>query len=609
MEFAEFSVITRNFCPHLTFFHSLPARPIRPPERHETYMSTSTEREIWARTAQIVLKDPEVGPAAAGQLGLAVPRGVAAHTMYLAVAHELTMQLLESRLRPAIMRAFAQIPEAHQIESFVVLVDPEVANEISHDDNDRDSRDEQQFREDQDVNAQDRYDHSESQLPSVQGTESSDWDSDGERMTSESAYDPFSEDDGYERARNPRHLRAVPRETDRDNFGQEPSQRRDRREDWNHERRSNDYREQTSDRRPERPIRATARHAGEKFGIEPRLNTKYGFDTFVIGQSNRFAHAAAVAVAEAPARAYNPLFIYGDSGLGKTHLLHAIGLYALELFPDIQVRYVSSEDFTNDFINSIANNQGAQFHSRYRSVDLLLVDDIQFLEGKAETQEAFFHTFNTLHDHNKQVVITSDVQPKQLRGFEDRMLSRFEWGLLTDIQAPDLETRIAILRKKAQREGLTVDDEILEFIATKFTSNIRELEGTLIRVTAFANLNKQPIDMNLVHTVLKDLISLNGDNEVQPGDIISETSEYFGISIDDLHGPGRSQQIALARQIAMYLCRELTPLSLPKIGQLFGGRDHTTVMYAHKKIANLIAEDRSTYNQVQELTSHIKQGK
>ncbi|MGO3734846.1 MAG: chromosomal replication initiator protein DnaA [Canibacter sp.] len=572
-------------------------------------MSTSTEREIWARTAQIVLKDPEVGPAAAGQLGLAVPRGVAAHTMYLAVAHELTMQLLESRLRPAIMRAFAQIPEAHQIESFVVLVDPEVANEISHDDNDRDSRDEQQFREDQDVNAQDRYDHSETQLPSVQGTESSDWDSDGERMTSESAYDPFSEDDGYERARNPRHLRAVPRETDRDNFGQEPSQRRDRREDWNHERRSNDYREQTSDRRPERPIRATARHAGEKFGIEPRLNTKYGFDTFVIGQSNRFAHAAAVAVAEAPARAYNPLFIYGDSGLGKTHLLHAIGLYALELFPDIQVRYVSSEDFTNDFINSIANNQGAQFHSRYRSVDLLLVDDIQFLEGKAETQEAFFHTFNTLHDHNKQVVITSDVQPKQLRGFEDRMLSRFEWGLLTDIQAPDLETRIAILRKKAQREGLTVDDEILEFIATKFTSNIRELEGTLIRVTAFANLNKQPIDMNLVHTVLKDLISLNGDNEVQPGDIISETSEYFGISIDDLHGPGRSQQIALARQIAMYLCRELTPLSLPKIGQLFGGRDHTTVMYAHKKIANLIAEDRSTYNQVQELTSHIKQGK
>ncbi|MGO1570778.1 MAG: chromosomal replication initiator protein DnaA [Canibacter sp.] len=572
-------------------------------------MSTSTEREIWARTAQIVLKDPEVGPAAAGQLGLAVPRGVAAHTMYLAVAHELTMQLLESRLRPAIMRAFAQIPEAHQIESFVVLVDPEVANEISHDDNDRDSRDEQQFREDQDVNAQDRYEHSETQLPSVQGTESSDWDSDGERMTSESAYDPFSEDDGYERARNPRHLRAVPRETDRDNFGQEPSQRRDRREDWNHERRSNDYREQTSDRRPERPIRATARHAGEKFGIEPRLNTKYGFDTFVIGQSNRFAHAAAVAVAEAPARAYNPLFIYGDSGLGKTHLLHAIGLYALELFPDIQVRYVSSEDFTNDFINSIANNQGAQFHSRYRSVDLLLVDDIQFLEGKAETQEAFFHTFNTLHDHNKQVVITSDVQPKQLRGFEDRMLSRFEWGLLTDIQAPDLETRIAILRKKAQREGLTVDDEILEFIATKFTSNIRELEGTLIRVTAFANLNKQPIDMNLVHTVLKDLISLNGDNEVQPGDIISETSEYFGISIDDLHGPGRSQQIALARQIAMYLCRELTPLSLPKIGQLFGGRDHTTVMYAHKKIANLIAEDRSTYNQVQELTSHIKQGK
>lgn len=360
--------------------------------------------------------------------------------------------------------------------------------------------------------------------------------------------------------------------------------------------------------RPERPIQEPrSRHAAAVPFEDPHLNEKYDFDSFVIGQSNRLAHAAALAVSESPAQSYNPLFIYGDSGLGKTHLLHAIGHYSRELFPEIRVRYVSSEDFTNDFINSIANNQGAQFQDRYRNVDVLLVDDIQFLEGKAETQEAFFHTFNTLHSHNKQVVITSDVQPKQLRGFEERITSRFEWGLLTDIQAPDLETRIAILRKKAQREHLDVDDAILEFIASKFSSNIRELEGTLIRVTAYANLNRQGIDMPLVKTVLKDLISIDSDNEVQPTDIISRTAEYFDLSVDELYGPSRAQQIALARQIAMYLCRELTQLSLPKIGQLFGGRDHTTVMYAHKKIAQLITERRSVYNQVTELTTRVRQ--
>lgn len=360
--------------------------------------------------------------------------------------------------------------------------------------------------------------------------------------------------------------------------------------------------------RPERPINEPrSRHAQSTVTENPRLNEKYDFDSFVIGQSNRLAHAAALAVAEAPAQSYNPLFIYGDSGLGKTHLLHAIGHYSRELFPEIRVRYVSSEDFTNDFINSIANNQGARFQERYRSVDVLLVDDIQFLEGKAETQEAFFHTFNTLHGHNKQVVITSDVQPKQLRGFEARITSRFEWGLLTDIQVPDLETRIAILRKKAQRERLDVEDSILEFIATKFSSNIRELEGTLIRVTAYANLNGQRIDMPLVQTVLKDLISIDSNNEVQPADIINRTAEYFDLSVDDLYGPSRAQQIALARQIAMYLCRELTQLSLPKIGQLFGGRDHTTVMYAYKKIAKLIAERRSVYNQVADLTTRVRQ--
>jgi len=340
---------------------------------------------------------------------------------------------------------------------------------------------------------------------------------------------------------------------------------------------------------------------------ESRLNPKYSFDNFVIGGSNRFAHAAAVAVAEAPAKAYNPLFIYGESGLGKTHLLHAIGYYAQVLYPGIRVRYVSSEEFTNDFINSIANNQGTQFHNRYRNVDILLIDDIQFLQGKAETQEAFFHTFNTLHDHSKQVVITSDLPPKHLTGFEDRMRSRFEWGLITDIQAPDLETRIAILRKKAHNDRLHISDEILEFIASKASANIRELEGTLIRVTAFASLNGQVIDMSLVQTVLKDLITLDEDNVISPTDIINHTADYFNVSIDDLYGSSRSQSLANARQIAMYLCRDLTSLSLPKIGQLFGGRDHTTVMYAHKKISQLMTERRAIYNQVTELTHRIKQ--
>ena len=341
---------------------------------------------------------------------------------------------------------------------------------------------------------------------------------------------------------------------------------------------------------------------------ESRLNPKYNFDSFVIGSSNRFAHAAAVAVAEAPAKAYNPLFIYGDSGLGKTHLLHAIGHYAQSLYPTIRVRYVSSEEFTNDFINSIANNRGAAFQSRYRNIDILLIDDIQFLQGKAETQEAFFHTFNTLHDHNKQVVITSDLPPKHLTGFEDRMRTRFEWGLITDVQTPDLETRIAILRKKAERESLTAPDEILEYIASKVTSNIRELEGTLIRVTAFATLNREPINLPLVQTVLKDLITLDDDNIIAPIDIINNTADYFRLGIDELTGTSRAQAIATARQIAMYLCREMTNLSLPKIGQLFGGRDHTTVMHACKKIAELMKERRSIYNQVTELTTRIKHG-
>ena len=353
---------------------------------------------------------------------------------------------------------------------------------------------------------------------------------------------------------------------------------------------------------PASTIGETASRRGDS-----RLNPKYNFDNFVIGGSNRFAHAAAVAVAEAPAKAYNPLFIYGDSGLGKTHLLHAIGHYAENLYTGIRVRYVSSEEFTNDFINAIQNNRSSAFQARYREVDILLIDDIQFMQRAVETQEAFFHTFNTLHDHSKQVVITSDVAPKFLTGFEDRMRSRFEWGLITDVQAPDLETRIAILRKKAQSEKLQVPDEILEFIATKVSSNIRELEGTLIRVTAFASLNRTPVDLQLVQTVLKDLITLDEDNVIAPVDIINHTAEYFKLSVDDLYGSSRSQAVATARQIAMYLCRELTNLSLPKIGQLFGNRDHTTVMYANKKISELMKERRSIYNQVTELTTRIKQ--
>lgn len=444
------------------------------------------------------MNDPAVGPAFGAQLSLAVPRGLTAGMLYLAVQHDFTQRLLENQLRSTIMRAIGQTEYVNYIQNYVVLVDAELELEIHSPNN--------------------------NSKPTVE--------------------EPVIQ--------------------------QQPQ-----------------------------PVTAPIER--------PLLNERYKFDTFVIGQSNRFSHAAAVAVAEAPAKAYNPLFIYGDSGLGKTHLLHAIGHYAQELFPKIRVRYVSTEDFTNDFINSIANNQGTQFHQRYRSSDILLVDDIQFLEGKAETQEAFFHTFNTLHGQNKQVVITSDVHPKQLKGFEERMLSRFEWGLLTDIQIPDLETRIAILRKKCQYENIVIEDQILEYIASKLSSNIRELEGTLIRVTAFANLNDKEVDLELVQTVLKDVIALDEDNEILPADIINLAANYFNIPADELVGQSRAQEIAFARQVAMYLCRDLTTLSLPKIGQIFGGRDHTTVMYAHKKITQLIAARRSVYNQITELTNQLKQ--
>lgn len=338
-----------------------------------------------------------------------------------------------------------------------------------------------------------------------------------------------------------------------------------------------------------------------------RLNPRYHFESFVTGSSNRFAHAAANAVAEAPAKAYNPLFVYGESGLGKTHLLHAIGHYAQELYRGLRVRYVNSEEFTNDFINSIRHDEGASFKQIYRNVDILLIDDIQFMANKEATVEEFFHTFNALYNNNKQVVITSDLPPKQLSGFEERLRSRSEWGLTTDIQPPDLETRIAILNKKAESDGLYVPTDALEYIASRISTNIRELEGALIRVAAYASLNRQPIDYSLAEHVLKDLIPDADSQEITSGLILDETMKYFGFTLEELQSKSRTKKLVNARQISMYLLRELTEMSLPRIGAELGGRDHTTVMHAYRKIRDLMGERRTIYNQVMELTNLIKQ--
>jgi chromosomal replication initiator protein len=356
------------------------------------------------------------------------------------------------------------------------------------------------------------------------------------------------------------------------------------------------------------PMRNTAnpdRRPGGNDGN--RLNPKYMFETFVIGSSNRFAHAASVAVAESPAKAYNPLFIYGSSGLGKTHLLHAIGHYATTLGHARAVRYVSTEEFTNDFINSLRDDKTQAFQRRYRDVDILLIDDIQFLENRERTQEEFFHTFNTLHNANKQIVISSDRSPRQLATLEDRMRTRFEWGLLADIQPPDLETRIAILQKKAAQERMFAPDDVLEFIASRVSNSIRELEGALIRVTAFASLTRSSVQLSLAEEVLRDFMPDGAGPEITADQIMVSTADYFGVSLEDLRGHSRSRVLVNARQVAMYLCRELTDLSLPRIGQAFGGRDHTTVMHADRKIRQHMAERRSLYNQIAELTNRIKQ--
>ena len=517
---------------------------------------------LWSRTLERLTAQDELTPQFQAWLSLTRPIAFVEDTVLLAAPHDFAKDILETRLRPALTAALAL--EIGRDVRVAVTVEPSTAVAGSPDDNRDFASDNRAFATDDDrQHAGDA----------------------GRRSRDEAT--------GLQSSRHPDETRHV----DDTHRGSDDA------------RREPDHRP-TAGGREGQPARAhlgTGREPGARREIEPaRLNPKYTFETFVIGASNRFAHAAAVAVAEAPAKAYNPLFIYGESGLGKTHLLHAIGHYAMGLFHGARVRYVSSEEFTNDFINSIRDGKAEGFRRRYREVDVLLVDDIQFLENKEQTQEEFFHTFNTLHNANKQIVISSDRPPKQLITLEDRLRNRFEWGLLTDVQPPELETRIAILRKKAAQERLNVPNDVMEYIASKIASNIRELEGALIRVTAFASLNRQGVDLSLAEVVLKDLIPDSQGPEITAATIMGATAAYFGISLEDLCGSSRSRVLVTARQVAMYLCRELTDLSLPKIGQLFGGRDHTTVMHADRKIRSLMAERRSIYNQVTELTNRIK---
>ncbi|MCM3707402.1 MULTISPECIES: chromosomal replication initiator protein DnaA [Cytobacillus] len=336
------------------------------------------------------------------------------------------------------------------------------------------------------------------------------------------------------------------------------------------------------------------------------LNPKYTFDTFVIGSGNRFAHAASLAVAEAPAKAYNPLFIYGGVGLGKTHLMHAIGHYVLDHNPSAKVVYLSSEKFTNEFINSIRDNKAGDFRDKYRNVDVLLIDDIQFLAGKEQTQEEFFHTFNTLHEESKQIIISSDRPPKEIPTLEDRLRSRFEWGLITDITPPDLETRIAILRKKAKAEGLDIPNEVMLYIANQIDSNIRELEGALIRVVAYSSLINKDINADLAAEALKDIIPSSKPKVITILEIQRVVGEHFNVKLEDFKAKKRTKSVAFPRQIAMYLSRELTDFSLPKIGEEFGGRDHTTVIHAHEKISKMLQSDSQFEKQLKEINEMLK---
>ncbi|WP_332091600.1 chromosomal replication initiator protein DnaA [Paenibacillus sp. GYB003] len=336
------------------------------------------------------------------------------------------------------------------------------------------------------------------------------------------------------------------------------------------------------------------------------LNPKYTFDTFVVGSGNRFAHAASLAVAEAPAKAYNPLFLYGGVGLGKTHLMHAIGHYVLEHNPGARVLYISSEKFTNEFINAVRDNRGEDFRNKYRKIDVLLIDDIQFLAGKEGTQEEFFHTFNALHEEHKAIIISSDRQPKEIPTLEDRLRSRFEWGLITDIAPPDLETRIAILRKKAKAENLDIPNEAMIYIANQIDTNIRELEGALIRVVAYSSLINQDITTHLAAEALKDIIPSSRPKIITIQDIQQKVGEFYSLKLEDFKARKRTKAVAFPRQVAMYLSRELTDYSLPKIGEAFGGRDHTTVIHAHEKIASALQHDQDLYKIIQTITEKIK---
>jgi chromosomal replication initiator protein len=340
----------------------------------------------------------------------------------------------------------------------------------------------------------------------------------------------------------------------------------------------------------------------------PVLDPRYTFDTFVIASSNRFAHAAAQSVAESPAQSYNPLFIYGDAGLGKTHLLHAIGNYVLENFSGRHVRYLTTETYMNEFVDAIRTNATTAFKRRYRECDVLLIDDVQFMERKESLQEEFFHTFNSLYGASKQIVLTSDRPPKSIATLEDRLRSRFLSGLITIVQPPDLETRLAILQAKAEHEQVDVPDEVLDFIATHVKDNIRELEGALIRVTAFASLNRQPMSRELAEQVLSDIVSADQPRRITPQVILQATSDTFGFSVDELCGPNRRRPLVTARQVSMYVFRELTDFSYPAIGREFGGRDHSTVMHAVDKVAGLMKERHQIYNQVTDLIVRIKSG-
>ncbi|WP_281883263.1 chromosomal replication initiator protein DnaA [Paenibacillus sp. YYML68] len=354
------------------------------------------------------------------------------------------------------------------------------------------------------------------------------------------------------------------------------------------------------------PVPAKGKPAPAEETFSHMMNSKYTFDTFVIGSGNRFAHAASLAVAEAPAKAYNPLFLYGGVGLGKTHLMHAIGHYVLDTNPQARVMYISSEKFTNEFINAIRDNRGESFRNKYRNIDVLLIDDIQFLAGKEQTQEEFFHTFNALHEERKQIIISSDRPPKEIPTLEERLRSRFEWGLITDIQPPDLETRIAILRKKARAENLDIPNEAMVYIANQIDTNIRELEGALIRVVAYSSLINKDISSHLAAEALKDIIPSSRPRVITIQDIQQKVGEFFGLKIEDFKARKRTKSVAYPRQIAMYLAREMTDFSLPKIGEAFGGRDHTTVIHAHEKISEALKTDQELYKITQNLIEKIK---